>query len=624
MSSGESDIPAWLDDICDRFESAWGTAQQTSVESVLDAVSADRRSVVLKSLLQLECELRSGMGDTPTAEELDSRFPGDPDIVDSVLRNPLPADSLAGRETVPPRATPHDSDAVPTRGTLKIPRQLGRYRIIRKLGQGAMGSVFLARDGQLDRQVALKIPRGDLQRNRELRLRFEREAQAAAALHHPNICPIHDIGEFEGVHYICMGYVDGFPLSRYAIAESGLREQEIAELVLKLAKALEAAHAAGFLHRDLKPANVMVDQHDEPIILDFGLARRVDPNEDLRVTQTGVTIGSPAYMSPEQVDGDQENVGTASDIYSLGVILYELLTGRLPFEGSMASVLGQIMTKEPPRPSTYRGDLTVRLENICRKMMAKDAAKRPSSMRAVAVELQEYLQKHSSETPSAAAEASPGKDVGEQRREQIERLIAVGDYSQAEKLLVALSRETDPVLSEASAWAAAELPELRRTRQEVRAGRQEIYSTAARLMKSHDYEQAMRLLKEYPHDLRTPRMQRLLDSAEAASREVRRLKQSIKAAHTRADSKAVLPLLHRLLELKPADRVANELGTTHTKTGRSDLHRAGFQAAKDRGEHVFQTAVGCAVSGGPAGHSSPGLVLGRPYSWGTNAHHRAR
>lgn len=552
----------WLDQLCDRFEDAWGTWKQFSVESVLRELASERHADVLRALLPLEIELRDNSGQPVTPQELAERFPVHIELIREVLSAPKKPDSLAGGETVPPKGTPVAES--PTNGGLRIPRLLGRYRILRKLGQGAMGSVFLAHDEQLDRDVALKIPRGDVQRNSELRTRFLREAQAAASLNHPGICPIYDIGEFEGIQFICMAYIEGFPLTRYAIAESGLSEQRIAELVLKLAESLIVAHKAGFIHRDLKPANVMVNENDEPVILDFGLARRIDRNEETRLTQTGTPVGSPAYMSPEQVDGDSEKIDHRTDIYSLGVILYELLTGCIPFDGSMARVLGQIMTVEPEKPSKYRSELTVRLENICLRMMAKDPGKRYPSARAVAAALQEYLEKYSgSDTTSDVDESSDGShaevDRGAQRRKRIEGLIRSGDYAQAEKLLVALSRETEEDLLDAATWAAGELPGLRKTREEVRAGRQEIYSTAVRLMKAHDYEQAVRLLEEYPYDMRTPKMQDLLEQAEGRVHEIERLRKEIRRARQRADNRELLSLVLQLLEIKPGDRRAKEL-----------------------------------------------------------------
>lgn len=554
MSDSEHKRLLWLDELCDRFESAWATEKQFSIEFVLENISDEKAPIALKSLLELERDFRANSDKPLSDHEMLRRFPNQMSIIDSVAQNLGLEDSLqSAAETLAPQS------ADPPTG-VRIPQEMGRYHILRKLGQGAMGSVFLANDEQLGRKVALKIPRGDVQRDAELRTRFEREARAVAALDHPNICRIYDVGEFEGIHYICMGYIEGFSLSRFAIAESGLSEQRIAEIVIKLAKALAAAHEAGFIHRDLKPANVMIDHNDEPVILDFGLARRIDPNKDTRVTQTGANVGSPAYMSPEQVDGDQEKIGLQTDVYSLGVILYELLTGRLPFEGSMASVMGQIMMKKPDKPSDYRRELSVRLENICVRMLEKDCTKRHPSMHAVAADLREYLDRFSDRNVVAAPVIeTDSTDVGAKRRQQIEGLIKSRDYGPAEKLLAALSRETEDALLDAASWAAAQLPQLRKTREEVRAGRQDIYNTASRLMKSSDYEQASRLLDEYPYDLRTPRMQELLERADLKSNQVKRLRNRIKELRNRGDNGLLLQSLNHLLELKPADRRAKEL-----------------------------------------------------------------
>ena len=560
MSENDQRRPEWLGELCSRFEAAWATDKRITIEFVLENLSAQKRPIALQELLTLEWKLRTHDGDIPTADEFRSRFAAYPVEVDAALQQSETTTSVAHQETLPPPSLLTGGQSLSVSETQQIPHQFGRHRIVRKLGQGAMGAVFLAHDEQLDRQVALKIPSGDLQQNEELRTRFQREAQAAGALHHPNICPIYDIGEFEGIHYIAMGFIDGVPLSRFAVADSGLTEQRIATLVLKIARAVAVAHEAGFIHRDLKPANVIVDHNDEPVILDFGLARRLDRESDIRVTQAGSPIGSPAYMSPEQVDGDDENVGTQADIYSLGVMLYELLTGRLPFEGSIASVMGQIITKAPAKPSDYRATLSVRLEKICLKMMAKDVGNRHASMHSVADALQEYLDKYTDSTPKdKTTDANESSNSGAQRKKQIQQLVKSGDYGQAEKLMVALSRETEDSHREAALWAADELPNLRTTREKVRAGRQEIYSTASRLVKAHDYEQAVRLLEEYPFHLRTPKMQELLEDAEGMANQVQHLRHEIKSARNRGDNAATLALVKQLLDLKPGDRRANEL-----------------------------------------------------------------
>ena len=214
-----------------------------------------------------------------------------------------------------------------------------------------MGTVYLAEDTQLERQVALKTPHFTEDPTGEQMERFFREARAAGNLRHPNICPIYDFGQIDGKHYISMAYIEGRPLSAFIQPDKPQTERQILIVIRKLALALQEAHDHGIVHRDLKPANIMVDKKGEPIIMDFGLARQARRDEDVRLTQTGNILGTPAFMSPEQVDGEPDKIGPPTDQYSLGVILYELLTGKLPFRGSVMAVMGQILTKEPvPQP----------------------------------------------------------------------------------------------------------------------------------------------------------------------------------------------------------------------------------------------------------------------------------
>src|SRR5207248_3269451 len=153
----------------------------------------------------------------------------------------------------------------------------------------------------------------------------------AATLSHPNICPVFDVGTIDGIHYVTMAYVEGKTLSALIRGDERLPQKAVAAVVRKLALAMQEAHACGVIHRDLKPSNVMINKRNEPVIMDFGLARRAQ--ENARLTRSGSVLGTPAYMAPEQVKGDPKAVGPASDIYSMGVILYEMLTGELPFNG---------------------------------------------------------------------------------------------------------------------------------------------------------------------------------------------------------------------------------------------------------------------------------------------------
>jgi hypothetical protein len=282
--------------------------------------------------------------------------------------------------------TPRPAAGGPPPGAL--PAHFGRYRIIRRLGRGGMGTVYLAHDSQLDRRVALKIPHFASEDGPAVLERFHREARAAAALNHPNICPVHDIGEVDGTPYLTMAFIEGESL---AARPRPLPPEQAVALVRTLALALEEAHQHGIIHRDLKPSNIMINPRGEPVIMDFGLARRICPG-DVRLTRSGQMLGTPAYMSPEQVSGDTAAMGPGCDIYSLGVILYELLTGRLPFEGSAGELLAKILITEPTPLRTHRPDLDPALEAICHKALAKKSSERYPSMAAFARALGEYLQ----------------------------------------------------------------------------------------------------------------------------------------------------------------------------------------------------------------------------------------
>lgn len=311
-----------------------------------------------------------------------------------------PPDGVSGktdadsRETLPPDdiiASASEAFEADAGREQSAPARLGRYRIERELGRGAMGAVYLAHDTELDRHVAIKIPKFSGSDAPEYLERFYREARAAATLRHANICPVYDVGEADAVRFITMAYVNGRPLDAEVKAGTPLPERRAAELVAKLADALDHAHRRSVIHRDLKPSNVLIDEEGEPIIMDFGLARQTNKLEDKRLTQSGMIIGSPAYMSPEQIEDGAASVGPRSDIYSLGVMLFELLTARLPFEGSVAAVIGQIITRDPPRPGQLRPELDPRLESICLKMMEKRPEDRYASMSDVVTALEDYL-----------------------------------------------------------------------------------------------------------------------------------------------------------------------------------------------------------------------------------------
>lgn len=249
-----------------------------------------------------------------------------------------------------------------------------------------MGAVYLAHDAQLDRRVALKTPRFGAAQP-EMIDRFFREARAMAMLRHPHLCPIYDVGEHQGVQFLTMAYIEGRTLAAILADQESLRRLDVVDMLRKLAMALSEAHAAGVIHRDLKPANIMIDHRGEPMVMDFGLARR-EGAQEAQLTRAGSVVGTPAYMAPEQLAGGEATA--ASDVYSLGVILYQLLCGRLPFEGDLLAVLARILTEDPPHPRELRPDADPALCEICLKAMARRVEHRLQSMQELVAALDRF------------------------------------------------------------------------------------------------------------------------------------------------------------------------------------------------------------------------------------------
>ncbi len=271
-----------------------------------------------------------------------------------------------------------------------VPQNFGPYEIIEKLGAGGMGVVYRARHTQLNRTVALKMTLlGHLAGDDNVQ-RFLMEAAAVASLDHPNIVPVYEIGEQDGQHFFSMKLIEGSSLAD-RIPDLQRRPREIARIMILVARAIHHAHSHGLLHRDLKPVNILVDKDGEPFVTDFGLAMKLE-GDTAKLTQTGFTIGTPNYMSPEQAMGDKKRLTTASDVYGLGAVMYELMTGRPPIDGhSPAEVLANVLERDPVRPSKTNLGVDIDLETICLKALDKAPAKRYRSAEAMAADLELWL-----------------------------------------------------------------------------------------------------------------------------------------------------------------------------------------------------------------------------------------
>ncbi len=317
-----------------------------------------------------------------------------------------------------------------------IGKTLAHYEILEKIGAGGMGEVYRARDTTLDRDVALKVLPADRARDPERHKRFDREAKVVAALKHPNIVTLYSVEEADGVHFITMELVEGRSLEEL-IPDKGLSLSRFFELAIPLADAVGSAHGNGVTHRDLKPANIMLDGEGRLKVLDFGLAKLLEPEVgsdtatitvEGSATGEGRVLGTIAYMSPEQAEG--KTVDHRSDIFSLGVMFYEMATGRRPFQGdSNISTLASILKETPPSVTEIRESLPNHLGRIIRRCLAKDPNRRFQSAADLRIELQELKSEIDSgeERPTVAVSAArPASSAGSLpviRRERIAWLL---------------------------------------------------------------------------------------------------------------------------------------------------------------------------------------------------------
>src|SRR5262249_6898936 len=270
-----------------------------------------------------------------------------------------------------------------------VHQKLGRFELLGVLGHGAFGTVYKAHDPELDRPVAVKVPRaGNLAGPQELD-RFLREARSAAQLRHPSIVTVHEVGQRDGLPYLVSDFVPGVTLAdQLSARRPGFREA--AELVAAVADALQYAHEQGVVHRDIKPSNIMIGDDGRPCVMDFGLAER--EAGEITMTVEGQVLGTPAYMAPEQARGEGHAVDGRGDVYSLGVVLYQLLTGELPFRGTQRMLLHQVLNDEPRPPRSLNDRIPRVRETIGLKAMAKEPARRYQTARDFADDPRHWLQ----------------------------------------------------------------------------------------------------------------------------------------------------------------------------------------------------------------------------------------
>jgi hypothetical protein len=409
-----------IDTVCLRFEMAWQEGRRPRLEDALTEVLAGDRPALLGELLLLEWDYRQKSGEPIDRAGYTQRFANQADTVESAWQRWLGSNTTVDDESgLPSAVLPHAADP-----SSLPPGTLAGFAPLHKLGEGGMGIVYQGYDPALKRPVALKMIRAGLLSVDRL-VRFRTEAEALARLSHPHIVPIFAWQEHAGQPVMVMEYVPGGTLEDRLTAPLAVREA--VRLIAVLARAVQAAHEAGVVHRDLKPANVLMAPPIEgdsgtvagafPKVTDFGLAQLADTGTGRTVS--GLVLGTPAYMAPEQATGRIGEVGPAADTWALGVILYRCLTGVLPFRGDgVLDTLEQVKTDTPAPPRSLRPDVSAELEAVCLCCLAKDPRQRPSP-----ADLAARLERLANGADAAAPAPAAG---GSRKRRGARQLIAAG------------------------------------------------------------------------------------------------------------------------------------------------------------------------------------------------------
>ncbi len=371
-----------IDVICREFERQWRAKEEPRIEEFVERVRNEGRSAALTELIAQEADMRQAAGESVKADQYHKQFPANRDEVDAAFdllqrsESPDPADAETGNSAVFDVPETHDMEQKPTLDDEPDPASIGRYKIQERIGQGAFGRVYRAWDDDLQRDVAIKVSRPDKFVPEDADRMIEEARNVAHLEKHPNTVEVYDVGRLDdGSCFVVLELIEGRSLQE-ELKQGKLSHERVLELILHVTAAIQHAHARGLVHRDLKPANILLDVDGNAHVADFGLA----VSDDTQVHKAGEVSGTPAYMSPEQVRGDAHRLDGRTDIWAIGVILYEMLAGRRPFQGSNTEELfDEILHRDPKPPRQIEPKVPAALEAVCLKCLKKDAAERIGS-----------------------------------------------------------------------------------------------------------------------------------------------------------------------------------------------------------------------------------------------------
>ncbi|HKI37121.1 MAG TPA: serine/threonine-protein kinase, partial [Gemmataceae bacterium] len=398
---------------CNRFEAAWRAGVAPRLEDFVAGWEGAERAALLRELVPLDADYRRGRGQAVTPDDYRARFPelGDDWLEENAgLPSPVAGVTAARRS----------DDTLPRDDPPLGRRSFGDYELLEKIAQGGMGVVYRARHRKLNRLVALKMILAGSHAGAMDLARFQTEAEAIARLQHPNIVQVYEVGEHDGKPFFSLEFCGGGSLAQ-KLNGTPLPAREAAALVETLARAMHAAHEQHVIHRDLKPANVLLSNDGTPKITDFGLAKKLD---EAGQTQSGAIMGTPSYMAPEQAGGRSGQVGPLADVYALGAVLYECLTGRPPFRAATAlDTVMQVVSEDPVPPAHLNAKVPRDLETICLTCLHKDPSRRYASAAGLADDLRRFR----AGEPIAARPASTVERLGKwtRRRPAAAALLAV-------------------------------------------------------------------------------------------------------------------------------------------------------------------------------------------------------